>query len=230
MNTSKTDSIFKKQIQKNAPKDFESWILQNGSALSFAKDAAAENAASESFSEPTYGTKSKNLASDGLISSGYADYLKSRADSEDESKKESYEANIKIATDGLREGYSEYVKNYNAKQEQIQKSYIESIVEKGLFDIDEAYKSALLAGLSRERALYSATKAVSAAKNAAVKKAIKFANGHGYTSYGAKKYALSLGLDERYADLVAKSVSGLTKEERDRYASMSAEDYIASLK
>jgi len=230
METSEIDSIYKKQIQKNAPKNFESWLLENNIHLSDAKDAVVTATTSSSFTSPTYGTKAKELSSGGLLSSGYADYLKSLAARGDDESKRVAAGKIKIANDKTREGYADYIRRYNENQEKLQQSYILDIVEKGLFDIDEAYKIALISGLSKERALYSAAKGIAASKNAAIKKAISYAKERGYTHEGAKKYAISLGLDENSANRVAESISGLTKEERDRYASMSVEDYIASLK
>lgn len=230
MKTSEIDSIYKKQIQKNAPKDYESWLLENNNTLADAKDAAMNAAASSSFTSPTYGTKAKELSTGGLLSSGYADYLKSLAARSDNESKRVAQGKIKIANDKTREGYSDYIKRYNAQQEKIQQSYILDIIERGLFDIEQAYKIALISGLSKERALYSAAKGITASKNEAIKKAISYAKERGYTHEGAKKYAIGLGLDEKSADRVAESISGLTKEERDRYASMSVEEYIASLK
>ena len=49
------------------------------------------------------------------------------------------------------------------------------------------------------------------------------------SSYSAKNYARSLGLSEREANAVLKEADRLTKEQIDKYQSLSAQEYFELL-
>jgi hypothetical protein len=57
------------------------------------------------------------------------------------------------------------------------------------------------------------------------REAINFAKLNGFSVEKAKEYAISLGLDGRYVDKVAKALELLSEEEKEFYSSMSPNEY-----
>ena len=160
------------------------------------------------------GSVSDRLSSSGLSGTGYEDYLKRLSVSEYETDTDLALGASTLAASENKSAYQKYLSEYGKLQTKISDSFIKSFAEGRDFSEESAYERAVKSGLSRENALYSAVRAVRAAKDSAIEESIAFARMNGLTPYRAMEYAKSLGLDEKEAKKVYDALSTLTDEEK----------------
>lgn len=176
------------------------------------------------------GSVSDRLFSSGLSGTGYEDYLKRLSASEYETDTDLALGASTLAASENKSAYQKYLSEYGKLQTKISDSFIKSFAEGRDFSEESAYERAVKSGLSRENALYSAVRAVRAAKDSAIEESIAFARMNGLTPYRAMEYAKSLGLDEKEAKKVYDALSTLTDEEKSFYSSMSPDEYYNYIK
>jgi hypothetical protein len=176
------------------------------------------------------GATSERLSSSGLSATGYEDYLKRLGAAEYERSTESALGRSTLAASENRGAYQKYLSEYGKLQTKISDSFIKSFSEGRDFSEENAFSKAIQSGLSRENALYSAVRAVRAAKDNAIDESIAFARMNGLTPYRAMEYAKSIGLDEREAKKVYDAVDTLTDEEKQFFSSMTPDEYYNYIK
>lgn len=214
------------KIKSNAPNSYSSYLAKEGkNELYDYYDSIRQAQTTRALSDSDYGKVASSLLSSGLSQSGYSDYLKSNAD-------KSYIKSIAYAeeekmTDEYKNksGYEKYLSDFDALQNKIAKSLIESIGKGTNFDYNNAFEKAISAGLEKTLAEQTAYKAISEAKNNTYLAAITFAKANSLTPKKAKEYAKFLGLDDITAERVYQEISVFNKEEKEFYSSMSPEDY-----
>lgn len=222
----KSLTMRKNDLSKNSPKSYDKYKSELGplSEEKYLESTASEHGA-QNFKDTNYGKIAEKLASIGLSSSGYEDYIRT-------STERNYDENLKTAKKNLlvgryneESGYSKYLSDYDNLQNKISKSLIEKIGKGSDFNIENAFNAAVDAGLSEEYAYFAAAKAVRNAKDNAVKNAVEFAKDNNLTAKRAKNYALSLGLDEAYAEDVYQAVLSYREAKKSTYSSMNADGY-----
>lgn len=214
------------KLKSNEAKSYFEYVSESGKdSLYGYYDKAREAKTALRLNDADYGASAASLLSAGLSNSGYRDYLKSRAD-------RSYRESLGIAEEAKktdeyknRSGYEKYLSDYDSVQKKISDSLIESIGKGNDFDFNRAYSKAVEAGLSDTMARITANRAILLAKNNTYLGAVAFAKANNLSAKKAKAYAKFLGLSEIYAERVYQEISTFTKEEKEFYSSMSAEDY-----
>lgn len=216
----------KEKLKENAKKSYVSYIGENGNFNEESyRDSLRSADTAEKLSSSDYGALSESLYQSGLSSSGYEDYLKTEAYRAAEKEKLTAQRKLKEGEYENIHGYEKYVSDYNSLQTKLSKSVIELIVENRGFDYDEAFKTAVDAGIGEDMAHYTASQGVALARRKAINDAITFAKLNGLSAYRAKKYAMDMGLEEFYAEEVYNAMATFTDVEKDYYSSMSPDGY-----
>ena len=216
----------KEKLKENEKKSYAAYLGENGNFKDESyRDSLRSVDTAEKLSSSDYGALSESLHASGLSGSGYEDYLKNAASLASEKEKQIAQRRLKEGEYENVFGYEKYVSDYNSLQTKLSKSVIDSIAESGSFDYDEAFKTAVEAGISGNMAHYTATQGVALARRKAINDAITFAKLNGLSAYRAKKYAMEMGLDEFYAEEVYKAMTTFTDVEKDYYSSMSPDGY-----
>ena len=214
------------RLKSNEAKSYLEYVSENGKdGLNGYYDKARDAKTALTLNDADYGASASSLLSAGLSNSGYRDYLKSRAD-------RSYIESLELAEEAKKtdeyknkSGYEKYLSDYDFVQKKISDSLIESIGKGNDFDFNRAYSKAVEAGLTDTMAKITANRAISLAKNNTYLNAVAFAKANNLSAKKAKAYAKFLGLSEIYAERVYQEISTFTREEKEFYSSMSAEDY-----
>lgn len=218
-------------LLKNEKLSMEQWVAESGvKADNTLLDKSAEAKLGSALDSTDYGKMNEALLSGGLSGTGYEDYLRRMAErryNSDISEAEGISARLDYKNSG---GYQKYLSEYSKLQTKISDSFIKSFAEGGDFSEENAYKKALESGLSHENALYSAVRAVRAAKDRAIEESIAFAKMNALTPYRALEYAKSLGLDDKEAQKVYDAVGTLSDDEKEFFASLTPEEYYNYVK
>lgn len=216
--------------QSNERDSYKTYLAKLGAITPTVEEAEARLAGEASFKDAEYGASGEALAVKGLTGSGYSSYLNSLiAKNNDKEIAKAIRAS-KIDEYKRISGYRRYVESYNSAQEKIKEGVIERIKEIACFDKDRAYNMALEAGLSKENAMFTATRGIILAKQEAILEAIEYSRKNDLYSYSARKYALNIGLDEHSADLVAASVTPVKYGEISDYSTITPQSYLNILK
>lgn len=188
-------------------------------------DSVVKANTERAFSSSDYGAKAERLSSLGLNASGYEDYLKSQTNKRYSESKENAELTGLINEYKNQKGYQDYLSEYEALQTQISESVIKKIGSGNNFSFENAFDTAIKAGVSKNLAYATAAAGVEKAITNAVNKAIQFAKVNHLSAKQAQKYATDLGLDEFYSKRVYDEISALTDKEKNFYANLTAGDY-----
>lgn len=218
---------YEKELNKNNAASFYTYVSDKGiKATERLKDSLAKANTERALSKTDYGISAQRLSDLGLGASGYEDYVKSQADKAFAKKEEGARLTKKINDYRNKQGYRNYLSDYEALQSKISQSVIEKIGSGTNFDIENAFAEAVRAGVSRELAYITAESGVTKAKETVMQQAIQFSKKNGFSAKKAHEYALGLGLDESYAKRVYDEISTLTDAEKSFYSGMSAEEYF----
>ena len=222
---------FNNLLNKNEEDSYYAYVSKNGiRKTENYYDTLAKSDTVRTLSSTDYGAGADYLASSGLNASGYEDYLKSQNQSRYNASLYSAEEEKSLDEYRNRRGYQEYLSDYEKLQSSISESLIKSIASKKNFNYADALSEAVRAGISKDLAYFTASAAVKKAKENTVKEAIGFAKLNNLSAKEAKNYAVSLGLDERYANMVYEELSNLTEAEKSFYAKMTADEYYEYVK
>ena len=218
-------------IRSNEARSREQFLASEGlKPDEIYKDLEAKAKTDLSLSSTDRGSLASTLFSRGLSGSGYEEYIKKMTEGDYEKALGEAKESAALAEQKNAGGYEKYLTEYGKLQTKISKSFIESFAEGGDFSLERAYEGAIKAGLSDANALYSAARAVNAAKDRAVEESIAFARMNGLTPYRAKEYAKSLGLPDKECEKVYLALSGLSDEEKRFFSSLTPDEYYEFVK
>ena len=220
------ESLYRESLKQNEKRTYEDYISKEGIRTKESYyDSLLSAKTEKSLNNTNYGSRASNLYSAGLSASGYEDYLKNNIESQYKTNLNKSDRELLIGEYRNKSGYENYLTQYKALQEKISQSVISEFAKGNDFNYENAYAAAVKAGVSKALASFTASSAVRAAINASIEQAVIFAKANNLSAKKAKEYAKSLGLEEMYAEKVYDSISTFTKEEKDFYSSMSAENY-----
>lgn len=222
---------FNNLFNKNEEDSYYAYVSKNGiRKTENYYDTLAKSDTKRTLSSTDYGSDADHLASLGLNASGYEDYLKSQNHSRYNASLYSADHEKTLSEYRNQRGYQDYLSDYEKLQTSISESVIKSIASKRNFNYADALNEAVRAGISKDLAYFTASAAVKKAKENTVKEAINFAKLNNLSAKKAKSYAISLGLDERYANMVYEELSNLSEAEKSFYAKMTADEYYEYVK
>ena len=222
---------FNNLLNQNEEDSYYTYVSKNGiRKTENYYDTLAKSNTERILSSADYGARADYLASSGLNASGYEDYVKSQNQSRYNASLCSAEHEKRLSEYKNQHGYQDYLSDYEKLQTSISESVIKSIASKRNFSYTDALNEAVRAGVSKDLAYYTASAAVKKAKDNTVKEAIGFAKLNNLSAKDAKSYAVSLGLDERYSNMVYKELSTLSDAEKSFYAKMTADEYYEYVK
>lgn len=227
----KANSSLENIFNKNEEDSYLAYVSKNGVREDERYyDAITKADTDRIISSSDYGTRADSLHSYGLNFSGFEDYLKSNAENQYLKKSDAAERGRYTDEYKNKQGYLEYLSDYEKLQSSISESVIKDIASKRNFSFADALREAVRAGISKDLAYATASSAVKQAKENTLKQALSFAKINNLSAKKAKTYALSLGLDERYAERVYNAIANLTEAEKNFYSKMSANDYYQYIK
>jgi hypothetical protein len=214
------------RLKKNAPMSLKEYLALNSEGTADADRLTSNALYGAAVADTSYGALGERLTSSGLAGGGYEEFIKSQnASTAGGALARADEARMRSEADTKR-GYSAYVSDYERLQEKISDAVIKHFAATTVFDINEAYRYALGAGLSGDGALITAARAVKAARDNTVEYVIRLAIREDMSPKKARRYAEQYGLDKRYLDKIYDSVAKLTDEEKRYFSGMSAEDLM----
>ncbi len=226
MASTKTKELYTEELKKNAADTYNQYLAKNGiDSRSGYLDAVANAKVSRELSDISRGSIAESLFTSGLSKSGYADYLKGLREDDYSQNLSRAEREAAIADYKNASGYEKYLADYEKIQNEISNTFIEAFSKGDIFDYDEAYKQAVAAGLNKEFATSAATRAIDAAIENTIERAIAFAKINSLSSKRAKEYAKSLGLSDFYADKVYQAISNFNENEKEYFSSMTPDEY-----
>ena len=223
-NSYKSYGDYARSIEKNEKLGYTAYVKNELDAANDDYLRAMQRAKREAISSlPTYGISAESLASAGLQSTGYAEYLAGISKNNYRAAAESAERALDASDVKLRKSYADYVKDYTASQEKLYASIVKDMSAGTNADYDLMLEYASGAGLSD----YYAKAAANAAKRAVTEKlrrsVIDAINNQFYSEKESYEYALQLGLGEE----AAKELSEYAKKMREsRFSS----DYLNQIK
>ncbi len=227
----KSISSFTNLLNKNEEDSYLAYVSKNGiRKTENYYDALADADTVRTLSSTDYGARADKLASSGLNSSGFEDYLKSRVEGEYVERSKRAERGTYKDEYANQKGYLAYLSDYEKLQSSISESVIKDIASKRNFSYENALNEAVRAGISKDLAYVTASKAVKQAKENAYNQALSFAKLNKLSPNKAKAYALSLGLDERYAERVYEEISALSREQKEFFSHMSTNEFYEYIK
>ena len=210
------------KILSESKESYASWLKKNcvNSKAIYEKDLiGAETAYEKSKSE--YGDRAERLASIGLSSGGYSDYLNGKAYEEMQKSKESAKDRYLENERQNAAGYDKYSKAYdesryaaikdyatmitdmNEKQSSLYTGVIKDVSAAGITDYDTAFIYAKNAGLDDEYAASAAKTATEEAKRERNSMIMETVITKNMTESQARQYALSLGLSSDESEKIA---------------------------
>jgi hypothetical protein len=212
------------KIVENRKESYESWVGKNGlNSKGIYEGRLADAKTDYMKSRAEYGSVGEALAKRGLSSSGYSDYVSSRAYSDYQKAKDHAFSEYADNERKNRQGYSEYSMATDAKNDSLTKDYVDYLVKlekpkdssayintitnigkQSITDYETAYKIALESGLSEELASSVAEIGTSIVKNGIKTKVMDSVVKFSMSEEEARQYALSLGLDTDTAEEIAE--------------------------
>ena len=212
--------------KKNKAKSYSAWLGESTVDPRISSYDALVNASTK-YAMNQRGIKSSTEA----LNSGYGKYLADKATS-------SYlgaSVDAKNEAEQKRQqsfsGYQSYVEGLDKSRQELVDSTTRSIRNLGITDINEAYKRAMLAGLSESDAKEVAMGATSATRTELFQKAVSTIISKYYTAHQAQEYALAIGLPRTDAEELGK-VAGILNQltSNPNYYSGDYTKYIEELK
>ena len=218
------------EIKKNAAESYAAYLSRQGVNEDVGLDLKKEAKISNAHADTDHGTLAESLDRSGLSGSGYEEYLRAEAAKNYQTASQTANEATAVAKAKNIGGYEKYLTEYDKLQTKISEAVIKHFSEGTNFSIEDAYNYAASKGLSEEHAMYTAAASVRAASEAAVKRIISFADKNALSPKQAYRYAKNFGLEKRYLDQIYEAVSTLSLWERDKYSSMTSEDYLNYIK
>ena len=217
---------YKAKLRDNEADTYEQYLAKSGvDSRGIYLDSIAADMSGREIAKAKSRGLNEGLSSMGLSNSGYAEYLKEAQEKEYGAAYERAEGKLAKGEYKNQSGYEKYLSDYEKLQEKIATSVIEDFASSGSFDIEEAYKRAVFAGANEIYAMEIAGKAKEAAINKAMEKARSFAKMNSLSATKAKKYALSLGLPEFYANKIYREMDGYNESMKEYFTDMTSEEY-----
>jgi len=227
----KRNIAFENIVNKNEKDSYYAYLSKSGIRKEEKYyDALAKADTDRALASSDYGARAEALTSSGLNASGYEDYIKSMSEERYSDKVRDAERQRSVNEYKNVQGYRDYVSNYEKLQSDISESVIKQIASKRNFNYKDALDEALRAGISRDLAYTTASIGIKRAKENTVKAAVSYAKLNSLSAKKAKAYALSLGLDETYAEKVYMEIANLSNYEKQFFSSMTAGDYYNYIK
>ncbi|MBO7304216.1 MAG: hypothetical protein J6V09_03255 [Clostridia bacterium] len=210
MSTPQTLEDFVKSYLKNkavseSPAGYAEWLKANGvPADKIYADSIKEISTDYRRQRSEFGSNAEALASLGLTSSGYSDYVNGKAYSD--MQKSKYAAR-KSYDDAARQNvadYTGYVKSINKEAADSFRTAVKEISDRGILNFNVAYNYALASGLSDDAAKAAASAANELAKSAVKESVTRSILTQRLTEREALGYAIALGLSEEEATELSK--------------------------
>ena len=184
--------------KQNAPDSFSVWLRKQGAAASTAgADSAARAFAANTL---THCTGAERLFDKGLEESGYARYLSDQAKKSFEEQKKALATENAARKEKDLSGYARYLTSHEESQKSLTRRVTESIGKGKSFDLENAYRVALAAGLTEENARAAAEIGIGAAKKQATAQLLEMILEKRLQANRVKKYALEIGFSEQEAE------------------------------
>lgn len=221
----------KEQLLKNDKMSFLSYVAKDGSTRKREGEGKIAKAHLDAaLADTDYGNSAEKLSAAGLSGSGYEEYTRTRQEALRGAAYEvAKEESLAAAADDRR-GYSDYVTNYEKLQSKISDSVIAKIAEDTSYDVNDAYRIAIGAGLNEENALATASRAVKAAQENAVNYVKRLAVKYSFTPRMTVEVAAKYGIKGRYLSELYRDVSRISESDKVLFSSMSADDVMKYLK
>ena len=221
----------REKLLKNDKMSFASFIAQNGSTRKTdAEKKVSEAHLGRALADTNYGRAAESFSATGLSGSGYEEYARTRTEAK---KAEAYEVAKEESLAAMadnRRSYSDYVSNYEKLQGKISDSVIAKVAEDTSYDVNDAYRIAIGAGLNEENALATASRAVKAAQENAVSYVKRLALKYAFSPQMTVELAVRYGIKGRYLSELYRDVSRLSESDKALFSSMSADDVMKYLK
>jgi hypothetical protein len=99
-----------------------------------------------------YGSRGESLAKGGLVTSGYADYLREEAERRFDGESIAAESALADEKEKGRRDYASYLEREDAKEDEILRSAIRKMASSGIESYEEGYRFGVAEGLSGDRA------------------------------------------------------------------------------
>lgn len=220
----KLENFIEKYLKSKKKTDYEGWLALYGenSEKAYRKDKTeADTAYAKSLAE--HGRRASRLHSTGLTGSGYSDYLNhsayaARAD-------ELYHARERKQKTDLenQKGYTDFLKDLSEKeqasgdeQSEYEQKLFDTLIAKGITDEEAGVTYLVNAGLAHARARELANKAVTVHRGSLSfhSRLISAATAAGMDHYSAYRYAVTQGVSDRVAHMIADAVDIAVKEKK----------------
>ena len=217
---------YKERLKKNAPMSLHEYIALEGTGTDDGMRKRGEAERLLAAADTSHGALGESLVKSGLDGGGYEQYLMGQAaDKSRELYGAAREASLSAEAD-TKAGYAAYLSDYENVQRKISDSVIKHFSEGTVFDIDEAYRYAVGAGLSADSATVTAARAVRAAKENTADYVIRLALRTHMSPKQARYHGKKYGLDEQYLKRIYSAVAALSDEEKEYFSSASADTYL----
>lgn len=207
------------------------WVSEDGDYKNTTLTAGLKNSYTNYMRGRTgYGSLNSALSSEGLLGSGYTEYLDSSLNKEREDTEASLigEYNHAIIDESIR--YEEYIDELNSEMDDNYYRALNSIMGMGILDYDEAYREAVQLGYDEERAAKLAKVATVRLRFKLRMRVIDAILTKKYNYGSAANLALSYGLEYEDADELGRVARRINKAYSDTgiYPS-SIVDYLKDL-
>ena len=210
MPTSPTLEDFVKNYLKNkavteSPEGYAEWLRSNGvPADRIYANSMRDISTDYRQQRSEFGSNAENLASLGLSSSGYSDYINGKAYSEMQKSKRAARESYGTALSQNAADYKNYVDSINKAESDTFRAAVKEISGKGILNFDIAYNYALAGGLSDDAAKAAASAANELARSEIKERVTRTVLTQRLTERETLGYALALGLTEEDAKGLAK--------------------------
>lgn len=218
----------------NSAESYEKWLSSYGTDTGAVLDERlADINADYERAKSTYGARAERLASLGLSSSGYGDYLDGVAYAERARAKSAAYRAASEGEEANRRGYESYLSAYRKSQNDLLERAYKTIADSETLDADAAYRRALGMGLDEASAREAAEGGIALAKEKIKRALYRTILTEGLGREGATAYAKSYGFSDEEAGAFgdyAEKVNGKTSESEtvkpDREPNESYTDYL----
>ncbi len=192
------------------------WISEDGDYKNKQLTAGLKNSyTSYMRGRTSYGSLNSALSSAGLVGSGYSEYLEAsiRREKEETDATLIGEYNRALLDESIR--YDEYIDELNSEMDDNYYRAMNSIMDMGILDYDEAYKEAVRLGYDDERASKMAKTATVRLRFKLRMRVLDAILTKKYNYSSAANLALSYGLDYEDADELGRTARKINKAHSD---------------
>ena len=194
------------------PDSYDLYKHKNGlnTAQSYA-DAVSNLYALSKRNTSSYGQNNRILNSQGLLNSGYADYIDLNADKSFSTGRDALKSSYSQAEAENLGSYATYLEKYRQKQNSLKNNVLSHLIDNDIADLGTAIAYGINAGLSFDDAKAMGQSAYESIKSKVTKEILKQATSLGLDETGAKMLAVKMGMTSSDAEAIAKEVAELMK-------------------